>query len=336
MKKFRERNPLIVSAVAAVVFILAAFFALDFENLPLISANSTHNAYFTTAVGLQTGDVVTVAGVRVGKITHISLAGDKVKVTFQTAGAGHLGSDTRVNIKIINPVGVEYLELVPGGAGSVPSTIDLDHTTVPGTLIQDLNQLTVQTQQTNIPQLVKSLETLGATLSATAPAQTRAALTGIAQLSGVLAARSSEVTSLITQTNDLVAVLNGHSGALVDLVGQANAVLGVLQQRQSAVETLLSSTSTLSGQLDHILGTDESSIQPLLANLASVSKYLGSEKGNLEAAIPQLAAFSKYAANALGSGPFGDFVTPSVVLPDNLLKQCSSVTSVDPLIGCRP
>lgn len=336
MKKFRERKPLIMAGVSAAVLALLAFVALDFSKLPLISNNQTHNAYFTTAVGLQTGDVVTVAGVRVGKVTKISLAGDKVKVSFQTSGAGHLGSTTRVNTKIINPVGVEYLELQPSGPGNAPQTISLQNTTVPATLIQDLNRFTSQTQQTNIPQLVQSLETMANTFSSTAPQSTRQALIGVADLSSVLAARSGEVTQLIAQTNSLVDVLNGHSGALVDLVGQANAVLGVLQQRQAAVQSLLHDTSTLSGQLSHILGTDESSIKPLLDNLASVSQYLGSESGNLNAAIPQLAAFSKYAANALGSGPFGDFVAPGLVLPDNLLKQCSSVGVVNPLLGCRP
>jgi phospholipid/cholesterol/gamma-HCH transport system substrate-binding protein len=335
MKKFRERKQYIMAAVSAVVFAVAGFIALDFTNLPLISSTTTRAAYFPTAVGLQNGDVVTVAGVRVGKVTGLTLAGNKVKVTFQTSGAGHLGSATKVNVKVINPVGVEYLELVPGGPGHAPQTISEANTTVPGTLIADLNQFTVQTQQTNLPQLVQSLEAITNAASATAPEATRQALTGVAALSSILAARSGEVTQLITQTNDLVSVLNAHSGALVDLVGQANAVLGVLQDRQAAVQTLLHTTSTLSGQLDHILGSDESSIKPLLDNLASVSQYLSAESGNLDAAIPQLAAFSKYAANALGSGPFGDFVTPGL-LPDNLLKQCSSAAAVNPLYGCRP
>lgn len=334
--KVRERNPRIVAAIAAVVLLVAAYVALDFSKLPLISSTSTHEAYFPTAIGLEKGDVVTIAGVRVGKVSGIALHGNMVKVTFTMSGGPRLGSTTRVDTKIINPVGVEYLEVTPQGPGHLRGPVPLDRTTVPPTFIGDLNQLTVQTQQTDIAQLVKSLDVTSNTLQANPPATTKAAIDGVAQLSAILAARQGEITDLITQTDSLVQTLNGHSGQLIDLIGQAGTVLNVLEQRRQAITSLLSTTSTLSGQLNHILVADRPALQPLLANLASVSSYLNTESGNITAAIPQLAAFSRYAANALGSGPFGDFVAPTLVLPDNLLKQCSTVGVVNPLFGCRP
>ncbi len=336
MKKFRERSPLRVAAVAAVVFVVLGFIALDFANLPLIGNTKTEKADFATAVGLKKGDVVTIAGVRVGKVSAITLKGTMVEVAFTVQGGTRLGNDTAVDTKIINPVGVEYLEVVPKGSGQLSGAVPLARTTVPGTLIGDLNQLTVQTKQTNIPQLVQSLQVVSNGFAATSPADTKAALQGVGQLSAILANRSNEVTDLISQTDDLTKTLNSHSGQLVDLVSQANVVLGVLNQRQAAVQSLLATTSSLSGQLNHILKDDEPSIRPLLANLASVSQYLSSESGNIRLAIPQLAAFAKYAANVLGSGPFGDTVVPNVVLPDNLLKQCSSIGNINPLLGCRP
>ncbi len=325
-----------MAAVSAVVFIVLAAIALDFANLPLIGNTVTQEADFATAVGLKKGDVVTIAGVRVGKVSSITLKGTMVQVAFTVKGGARLGNDTRVDTKIINPVGVEYLEIVPMGPGHLSGAVPLARTTVPGTLIGDLNQLTVQTKQTNIPQLVQSLQVVSQGFAATSPADTKAAFQGIGQLSAILASRSNEVSDLITQTDNLTKTLNGHSGQLVDLVSQANVVLGVLNSRQAAVESLLATTSSLSGQLNHILKDDEPSIRPLLANLASVSQYLSSESGNIKAAIPQLAAFAKYAANVLGSGPFGDTVAPNVVLPDNLLKQCSTIGNINPLLGCRP
>lgn len=334
--KVRERNPLIVAAVSAVVLLVAAFVALDFSNLPLISSTSTQSAYLATAVGLKKGDVVTIAGVRVGKVSAITLHGSVVKVSFTMKGGPRLGQTTRVDTKIINPVGVEYLEVTPQGPGHLSGPIPVERTTVPGTLVNDLNQLTVQAKQTDIPQLVKSLEVTTQTLQGTSPATTKAAIDGVGQLSGILAARQSEFTDLIDQTNTLVGTLNGHSAQLVNLIGQAGVVLNTLNQRRQAITSLLATTSTLTAQLNHILVADRPAIQPLLANLASVSAYLNTESGNIEAAVPQLAAFSRYASNALGSGPFGDFVAPTLVLPDNLLKQCSALGNVNPLFGCRP
>jgi hypothetical protein len=52
-----------------------------------------------------------------------------------------------------------------------------------------------------------------------------------------------------------------------------------------------------------------------------------------------LAAFSKYAANSTGSGAFADVSIPTLLLPDNLIDQCSAANafpSRNPQVGCRP
>ncbi|MHB1535535.1 MAG: MCE family protein [Acidimicrobiales bacterium] len=336
MKRFRERNLLAVAAVAAAVFLIAGYLALNFSHLPLVANNRTYHANLATAVGLQDGDVVTIAGVRVGSITRLSLGEGVVSVAFTVGGGFRLGVDTRADARIINPVGVEYLALTPGGPGHLHGAIPLSRTSVPATLISDLNQLTVQTQQTNIPQLVKSLEVVSQTLAGTSPAQIKAALVGVAQLSQILAARQSQVTDLITQADALTSELNSHSAQLVNLLGQADLVLQVLNARKQAITKLLTTTSALSTQISHIVVADDPSLQPLLANLQSVSTYLAKDAKNLNQAIPLLAGFDRYVSNATGSGPFADFVAPTLTLPDNLLAQCNAAGSLSPLLGCRP
>ena len=82
---FRERNPVIIGAVSLAVivaFILAAFKA---EDLPLIGGGDTYYAAFSEAGGLKANDEVRVAGVRVGKVQAVELAGDHVEVTFKVA-----------------------------------------------------------------------------------------------------------------------------------------------------------------------------------------------------------------------------------------------------------
>ena len=65
--------------------------------------------------------------------------------TFTVTSSDHLGSLTRATVKVINPVGVEYIELNPGLARAASTgTIPVSRTTIPGTLVSDLNQLTEQ------------------------------------------------------------------------------------------------------------------------------------------------------------------------------------------------
>lgn len=331
MRKFRERNLLVIAAVATALFLIGGFFALNFAKF----TEKTYSAYLQSAVGLQAGDVVTIAGVRVGSVSGLSLHGDVAKATFQISRGHRLGEDTSVEVKVLNPVGVEYLELVPSGPGTLEGPIPVSRTSIPGTLVGDLNQFTNETQQTNIPQLVKALQVLTKTVAANSPTQAKAALDGVANLSAVLAADQQQLETVVTQANQLTGVLNSNSGQLVQLLGQSSLLLQVLDQRKQALDHLLATTTQLTDQIDHVISGDRSVLDPLLANLKAVSAALARDSGNISQAIPLLAAFSRYSANVTGSGPYADFVAPSLVIPDTLIAQCAAIGKLDPQRGCR-
>ena len=332
MRKFRERNLAVVATISAVILVVAGLFALNFAKF----TETSYSVILPTAVGLEPGNVVTIAGVRVGSVSSLQLEGNSAKVNFSLTGSHHLGTGTRVDVKVLNPVGVEYLELTPAGPGTLRGPIPENQTSIPGTLVSDLNQLTTQTQQTNIPQLVQALKVITDTVAANSPQQTKAALDGVAQLSAVLAGRQQELENLVTQADQLTGVLNTHSAQLVDLLGQSSNLLAVLDQRKAALNDLLTTTSALTSQLDHIISGDSSVLQPLLANLNAVSAFLAKDSNNVSQAIPLLAAFSRYSANVAGSGPFADFVAPTLVIPDNLIAQCAAIGQLDAQRGCRP
>ena len=87
MKPFRERNPVIVGAVSLVVLAMVMVAALRADDLPIIGGGDTYHAMFTEAGGLKVNDEVRIAGVRVGKVNEVELAGDEVKVTFKVDDA---------------------------------------------------------------------------------------------------------------------------------------------------------------------------------------------------------------------------------------------------------
>jgi phospholipid/cholesterol/gamma-HCH transport system substrate-binding protein len=335
MRKFRERSLRVIAGITLAVLVVATLIALNISHLPLISNQRTYQADFANAVGLQKGDVVTVSGVRVGAITGMTLKGDVVRVTFNVNGVAPLGDQTRVDEKILNPVGVEYLEVHPAGGGQQSGPVPESRTTVASTFVGDINQLTAQTRQTDLNQLVKSFNTFSQVLQGVSPSQSRAALQGISNLSAILASRQNELSGLVTQADQLVVTLNDHSAQLVNLLGQADLVLQVLNQRRAAITALLRTTSQLSQELNHVIVGDRPQLEALLANLKTVSAFLAKDSNNFAAAQPLLAAFSRYSANITGSGPFADAVAPSLFLPDNLIAQCAKLQPLNPQRGCR-
>ncbi|MGA2208822.1 MAG: MCE family protein [Acidimicrobiales bacterium] len=338
MKHFRERNPLVVGLSALCVLVLAVVGALNFSKLPLFGGGTTYQADFVDASGLATGDIVTVAGVRVGEITGISLDGDKVLVSFTVAQGVHLGDTSSVAAKVLTPLGQEYLEVTPAGPGTQSSAgaIPLSRTSIPNTLIGDLSQATSEGEHYDIGALVKSLEVSSQDLQGTPASLTTEALAGLARFSGVLAAHEQELSTIVTQGAALTTVLAKRSQELVTLVGQSNLVLQVLDQRRQAIHQLLVTTAALSTQLTEIFKGDNGPLTELLSKLTTVSAVLSNDSTKLSDAVPILAAFDRYAANVTGSGPFADVVIPTMLIPDNIIQQCGTSHIANPGQGCQP
>ncbi|HMK62175.1 MAG TPA: MCE family protein [Acidimicrobiales bacterium] len=339
MKRFRERNRVLVGLVGVVLVLGFIAAALEFQSLPLIHHNAGYTADFANAAGLAPGDVVTIDGVSVGSITAMTLQGDHVLVSFTVADGDRLGSSTSAAADVLSPVGTEYLAVDPSGPGTLHGVIPQWRTTVPYNLVTDLSGLSSEIQHYNLSQIETAFDVGSQDLNGTSASATTSAFQGLADISQVIGNEGSQLASIVSQGANLSAVLSQRSGQLFDLFGQSNLVLSVIEQRRSAVQQLLSATSSLSQQVTAILSVNRPQLTTLLQDLQSVSAVLAKDSNDFGQAIPVLAAFSRYAANASGSGPFVDAADPTLLVPDNLLEQCAAsgaYPSSNPLVGCRP
>jgi phospholipid/cholesterol/gamma-HCH transport system substrate-binding protein len=199
VKRFRERNRAVTGLVGVVVVIVLVVAGLQFPNLPFFHSNSGYSADFVNTGGLVTGDIVTIDGVKVGSITGMSLAGAKVKMTFNVASNVHLGSKTSAAAEVLSPVGTEYLELTPSGKGDLSSVIPLSRTSVPYNLVTDLSGLGAEIDKYNIPNLEKSLDVSAQDLNATSYTQTMQAFNGLAKFSNVLGNEQGALQTIVSQ-----------------------------------------------------------------------------------------------------------------------------------------
>jgi phospholipid/cholesterol/gamma-HCH transport system substrate-binding protein len=210
---------------------------------------------------------------------------------------------------------------------------------VPFTLVDTLSGFSQEVQAYNKSALEQSLNVTSKNLSATSAAVTQAAFNGLARLSLILGNQSDAIATVISQGAGLSSVLSQRSGQLFNLVGQADIVLQVMEQRRAAIKSLLDGTAALSQELSQFLSTNRVQLTTLFDNLQSVSAVLAQNANNLGQAIPVLAALAKYTANSTGSGPFADAVVPTLLIPDNVFKQCSApgaFPSLNPQVGCHP
>jgi phospholipid/cholesterol/gamma-HCH transport system substrate-binding protein len=334
-----DRNPLKVAAVATVVLLVLMLLALNLTRLPFVHQRTTYVAYLANASGLGGNETVQVRGVRVGKVTGVTLVGDRVRVDLEVDSDVRLGSETSARVKVLNPLGSQFVELESAGSGRLDGPIPEARTHVSRTLVNELGRVSGQVDKTDLPQLREALRTLTATLSASSAQSVERALTGLNDFAGNLAADADKIKELVASGSELVGIINERRDVLVNLVGQGDALTAVLRERRQAISALVRGTADLSAQVAGILAVNRDKLGPMLASLQRISKALATENKAFGRAIPAMAQLAQNIARVTGTGRFVDVVAPSGLVPDAVIQQCRAGAFPkpnDPRVGCRP
>ncbi|HEX5407407.1 MAG TPA: MCE family protein [Pseudonocardiaceae bacterium] len=306
MTAFRERNPYAIGIISITVLVLVLVAAFNSDNLPIIGGGTTYSADFAEDAGLQTGDDVRIAGVKVGKVTSIGLDGAQVKVTFQVKNAW-VGDQSTADIKIKTLLGAKYLAVTPQGDAALnPNTaIPTSRTTSPYDVLDAFSGLSQTINQLNTNQLAQSFDVLSQTFANT-PANVRSALDGLSALSDTISSRDAQLAKLLSNTGQLSGVLAGRDAQVRKLLSDGTLLLGMLDQREQAIATLLSGTRSLSTQLSGLVNDNQKQLTPVLTELNQFTSLLEHNQASLASGISLLAPFARLFANTVGNGRWFD------------------------------
>ena len=306
MKPFRERNPYAIGIISITVLVLVLVAAFNSDNLPIIGGGTTYSADFTEDAGLQTGDDVRIAGVKVGKVTSVGLENAHVKVTFQVKNAW-VGDQSTADIKIKTLLGAKYLAVTPQGDGALnPNTaIPTTRTTSPYDVLDAFSGLSRTINQLNTNQLAQSFDVLSQTFSNT-PANVRSALDGLSALSNTISSRDAQLAKLLSNTGQISGVLASRDAQVQKLLSDGTLLLGMLDQREQAIATLLSGTRSLSTQLTGLVNDNQKQLTPVLTELNQFTTLLQHNQTSLANGISLLAPFARLFANTVGNGRWFD------------------------------
>jgi len=307
MKPFRERNPVIVGAVSLVVLAMVMVAALRADDLPIIGGGDTYHAMFTEAGGLKVNDEDRIAGVRVGKVNEVELAGDEVKVTFKVDDAADFGADTRAAIKVKTILGSMFLALQPAGSGQLAenATIPAERTSSPFDVVEAFEGLASTSEQIDTDQLAESLTTL-ADLTRNTPEEFRGALSGLSRLSANVAEKDEQLNTLLQNLERVSKVLDARDEDIIKLMQDGDVLFRALVARRDAVHDLLVSSAKLSQELTALIRQSRDDLAPALAHLENVIAVLNKNEDNLDSSLRLMAPFYRVFANTLGTGPWFD------------------------------
>lgn len=318
MKPFRERNPIPIAIVSLGLIALFMFGAFQAANLPIIGGGTTYQADFTDAGGLKVNDDVRIAGVKVGHVQQISLAGSVVLVKFRVKGGPPLGSDTRADIKIKTLLGTKYLAVTPAGAGRLrPSQpIPVSRTTTPLDVTTAFIGLAQHVGQIDTTQLAKAFDTIAATFK-NSPAQVRSALDGLSRLSTTIASRDSQLQALLQHARGVTGVLAARDSEVVKLINDGDQVLQMVEQQRAVIHDLLVNTASMASQLSALVQENQAVIKPAMDHLLAVTTILQRNQDSLDRTVHLLAPFVRDFTNVLGNGRWFDTFVANLPPPAN-------------------
>jgi len=307
VKPFRERNPVVIGVIGIAVIALMMLGAFRADRLPIIGSGDTYRADFAEIGGLKAGNEVRVAGVSVGKVQGIELKGNKVRVTFKIDKGTKFGTETGADIRVRTLLGAEYLAVTPKGPGQLPkgSVIPLSRTIAPYDVVQAFSDLSKTTDQINIPELSKALDTL-TDVSASTPEEFRGAIKGVSDLSRNLAARDDQINTLLVNLKKVSGVLNSRNTELVKLFKDSDVLFQAISARRDSIHRLLVSTQSISTQLRGLVKDTRSDLKPALNQLDVVTTMLRKNEASLDEALRMYPGFLRVFSNPLGTGPWFD------------------------------
>lgn len=302
MKALRNRNQAAVGAATVVVLVLAVLTAYYSDSLPLLSNSTTYSAYFAESAGLSSDDDVQVAGVRVGEVSDVELAGNKVLVDF-TVEDERVGDGSKAAIGIKTLLGEKYLELRPEGSGSQNPNdpIPVSRTTTPFELQDVFDKLTDTVGDIDTGRLSKSFDVLTDALQG-APNHLRTAVDGLSDLSETISSRDEQLSDLLSNTSEVSDILSKRNDRIRKVMKDGNLLLGELQQRRNSIDKLLEGTQSLSDELSGLVADNKEQLGPALQKLGDLTKILENNKGNLDRSLEMLAPFVRLGSNAIGNG----------------------------------
>jgi phospholipid/cholesterol/gamma-HCH transport system substrate-binding protein len=320
MRPLTNADPVKAALIGFAVFALLLVLAFNLNPLPVIGAGPEYKADFTDTAGLQNGEEVRVAGIKVGQVTGIDLVGAHVVVSFRIKGQ-RLGRATRASIEIKTLLGQHYLSVTPDGPGALPagSEIPLERTSTPVQIVPTAQRLVHNIDAIDTTRLAAAFDTLSDALGATAP-QVRATLDGLSALSHTIASRDEQIRQLFSKAHSVTGVVSSRDAQIAQLIVASNQVLDVLHRRKDTIHDLLVGTRDLSNQVSGLVHDNEAQLHPALEKLYEVVQVLKRNDDNLDKILTRLPPYLRLFTNVGGTGPWFD---TDITLP-RAFAICSS------------
>jgi phospholipid/cholesterol/gamma-HCH transport system substrate-binding protein len=312
MARRNDAKILRLGAITMVTLVLVGAAAFNLQKFPGFKGRAFH-AQLRDASGLHKGNMVQVAGVKVGRINDIHISSDHVTVDFDVKDA-KLGTRSRAGVQVLNLLGEKYLEITPVGSGEMEAgeTIPVSRTDDSYDIVATLSELTTRTEDIDSAKLSQALSTMGDTLNAASP-HIQSTFTGLSRISQAIASRDEAIGTLLGRADRVTKLLSQRKGDLVKLMKEGDLVFKELIARREAIHSLLVNANQLAVTLRGIATDNQGQIKSALAEVHTAMKFLQARKQQIDETMKNLGPYASILINIIGTGPWFDTYVPNFV-----------------------
>ncbi|MDQ3940850.1 MAG: MCE family protein [Actinomycetota bacterium] len=315
VKNFRERSPVVVGTISIIGIAAATTFAFFIDRIPVLKQAYKVEAEFADAAGVRAENQVRVAGIKVGTVESVELAGDRVLVTMEIDNGTEIPADAFAEIKLATLLGTKFVDVeAKGGAPFLEDgdRIPLERTSVPYEIYQASNEGTTVLEDLDGPALNAMLREL-TKLTRVAQDEVGVALEGLNDLGTGLNAKNDELRSLLSGANDLTDLLNEEGDEIVSLIDASNEVLGSLARKREQVQSLLLATNQMAREVTSLIRDNRGDLDSILADLHRALVVLDRNVKHLDQALEYAGPSSRYFGSIFTQGRWGDIFSCALV-----------------------
>lgn len=293
MKRKSIRGPLISSIIFVIVTVtITVILGLSIAHTG-VTATVGYQAVFSDVTGLNVGDDVDIAGVRIGSVTSISVYHRNLALVGFTLPADRaLPVSATATIKYLNLVGQRYVELgqgtgPPGQTFRAGATIPLSQTQPALDLTAlfngfqplfqalspgDVNQLSsdiINVFQGESPNITALVATVGL-------------------LTTALATKDTVIGEVITNLNSVLRTITSRGGALASLVNTLQDLVSGLAADRQPIGTAISAISQLTSATAGLLQVGRAPLAADISQLGRLASNLANNSGTVNTFLQDL------------------------------------------------
>jgi phospholipid/cholesterol/gamma-HCH transport system substrate-binding protein len=319
MRSFTERRAWVVGIVSMLLIAAGVTLAFSVNKFEALRGVYQLSADLKDAAGLQPGNEVRVAGVKIGTVKSLTLMDHAARVQMEIQDDIDIPVEARLEVKLKTLLGQKFIDLQfprsylasvdDGGDGITAgffeegAVIPLQQTKIPFEIYQAANEGTAVLAKIDKKAVRRMLDALTDVVG-TSKEELRAALTGVDQAGEVLSGKNDDIARLLRNLNDVSGTLAGGREDIGGILQRAGVVLETLAQRRQTIHTLLAATEDLTKNLAALIETARRPIEAGTADLNGLMLVLQEELDTIEVALEELPVAQSMFARPLAFGRF--------------------------------